>query len=54
LTPPPAEQKLSGLTYATVTAVDREKSRASWSAIDVFNTTVVLLIIAAIYVYFTG
>lgn len=54
LTPKPSEEKLNGLTYATVTAKDREKSRASWNYMDVIHTLIVLTIIAAIYLYFTG
>lgn len=54
LTPKPSDQKLNGLTYATVTTTDREKSRASWNYVDVIHTAIVLAIIVAVYIYFTG
>ena len=53
-TPPPPPEKLAGLTYQTVTAVDRAKSRASWGTPDVVSSGVVLLLILAAYVYFSG
>ena len=54
LTPAPSERQLVGLTYATVTAEQRRESRASWSQLDVVSTIVVLALIAAAYVYFSG
>jgi SSS family solute:Na+ symporter len=53
-TPPPPPEKLAGLTYQTVTAADRAKSRASWGTPDVVSSVVVLLLIVAAYVYFSG
>jgi SSS family solute:Na+ symporter len=53
-TPPPEERQLTGLTYATVTSEQRRESRRSWNHWDVINSTVVLLLIAAAYVYFNG
>jgi SSS family solute:Na+ symporter len=50
----PSEEKLSGLTYGTLTADQRRESRESWSAIDVIATCVVLGAIIAAYVYFRG
>ena len=50
----PDEQRLSGLTYATVTAADRARTRASWDARDVTSSALVLLLILAAYVYFSG
>ncbi len=50
----PDAARLDGLTYSTVTAADRARSRASWGARDVFASVLVLLLIAAAYVYFTG
>jgi len=50
----PAAEKINGLTYATVTEVDRRKSRSSWNWLDVAATTLVLLGIAAAYLYFSG
>ncbi len=54
LTPAPAEDRLSGLTYATVTDEHRRLSRSSWSRGDVIASAVVLLLILAAYLYFSG
>jgi len=54
LTAPPSYEKISGLTYATLTEEDRRRSRASWNWRDVLATLVVLGIILAAYLYFTG
>jgi len=53
-TPAPAEERLVGLTYATVTAEQRQQSRSSWSRRDVSASAVVLLLILAAYLYFRG
>jgi SSS family solute:Na+ symporter len=53
-TPAPGEHQLNGLTYATVTSEQRRESRGSWNRRDVVNSTVVLLLIAAAYLYFNG
>jgi solute:Na+ symporter, SSS family len=53
-TAPPTEQRVRGLTYATVTAENREETRASWNRWDVIHTAVVLGLILAAYLYFTG
>jgi SSS family solute:Na+ symporter len=54
MTPPPSERQLVGLTYATITSEQRRESRASWTQLDVVSTAVVLALIAAAYVYFSG
>ena len=54
LTEAPSYERISGLTYGTITAEDREQSRSSWSKIDVILSIVLLAIIAMIYMYFTG
>ncbi|MGB7296716.1 MAG: sodium:solute symporter [Candidatus Aminicenantales bacterium] len=54
LTEPPSFEKLSGLTYGTVTAEHRKESRASWNAKDVVTSGIVLALILAAYLYFTG
>jgi SSS family solute:Na+ symporter len=54
LTEPPNERQLVGLTYATVTESQRRESRRSWAEWDVITSAVVLLLIAAAYVYFSG
>jgi SSS family solute:Na+ symporter len=50
---PPAE-KLDGLTFGTISAEDRAKSRASWNLIDVAASVLVMVAIVAAYLYFTG
>jgi SSS family solute:Na+ symporter len=50
----PDYEKIKGLTYGTESDEDRAKSRASWSAIDVIFSCVVLAIIIAAYLYFRG
>ena len=54
LTPPMPERQLNGLTYATVTAEQRQATRRSWNRVDVFSSAVVLVLIAAAYLYFNG
>ncbi len=53
-TEPPNEQQLTGLTYATVTEEHRRESRASWTATDVIASVVVMAMILAAYIYFSG
>src|SRR5436309_5209183 len=53
-TPAPAEERLVGLTYATVTVEQRQQSRSSWSRGDVSASAIVLLLILAAYLYFRG
>ncbi len=50
---PPAE-KIEGLTFATVTATGKEETRRTWNKWDVVHTIIILSIIAAVYLYFTG
>ncbi len=50
----PAYEKISGLTYGTVTDQDRSESRSSWTAKDVIFSLVVLLLIITAYIYFSG
>jgi solute:Na+ symporter, SSS family len=53
-TEPPREEQLVGLTYATVTDEHRQESRESWTRGDVISSAIVLLLILAAYLYFTG
>jgi SSS family solute:Na+ symporter len=50
----PAVEKISGLTYGTVTDEHRRESRASWDARDVVLSVLVLALILAAYLYFVG
>jgi SSS family solute:Na+ symporter len=54
ITKPPSEEKLKGLTYATVSREDRETSRASWGWVEVAMSAFVIAGILAAYLYFTG
>jgi SSS family solute:Na+ symporter len=54
LTEAPAYEKITGLTYGTVTAEHRKESRASWQARDLIGSAIVLALIIAAYLYFTG
>ncbi|MBN2266579.1 MAG: sodium:solute symporter [Candidatus Aminicenantes bacterium] len=54
LTEKPAYEKIAGLTYGTVTAEHRKESRSSWTAADVVASGLVLALILAAYLYFTG
>ena len=50
----PSYEKISGLTFGTVTTQDKEETRASWNAIDVIASVVVVVLIVVAYLYFTG
>jgi SSS family solute:Na+ symporter len=50
----PAYEKISGLTYGTVTDEHRKESRSSWTVWDVVASVVVLLLILTAYIYFSG
>jgi SSS family solute:Na+ symporter len=50
----PSYEKIKGLTYGTLTAEDRKISRASWNYKDVILSVMLLAVIVAAYLYFTG
>ena len=50
----PAVERLSGLTFATITAEHREESRSSWTRWDVLASAFVLVLILCVYLYFRG
>jgi SSS family solute:Na+ symporter len=54
LTAPPAYDRISGLTYATVTEEHRAASRRSWNKWDVVWSGAVLGLILVAYLYFRG
>ncbi|MBN2412509.1 sodium:solute symporter [candidate division KSB1 bacterium] len=54
LTKEPSYAKISGLTYATLSAEDRVTSRSSWSIAEIIASGIVLACIIAAYLYFTG
>jgi SSS family solute:Na+ symporter len=53
-TPEPSYQRLAGLTYATVSHGDRERSRGSWDWREVIGSAIVLAGIVGAYLYFNG
>ena len=50
----PDYEAIRGLTYGTVTETHRAESRSSWSAIDVFWSMAVIVIIVVVYLTFRG
>ena len=50
----PDPEQISGLTYGSLTEDQRAESRASWGTGDVVASGVVLALIVAAYVYFSG
>jgi SSS family solute:Na+ symporter len=54
MTAAPDYAKISGLTYATRTADDKQSSRASWKPLDVILSLMVIALILAAYLYFVG
>jgi SSS family solute:Na+ symporter len=54
MTEPPSYEKIQGLTYGTRTTDDRKRTRASWNFADVVFSAIVLGIIIAAYIYFSG
>ena len=54
MTQPPAYEKIDGLTYGTTSISDKQQSRSTWSKGDVIASVIVLLLIIAAYLYFTG
>ncbi|MDI6698796.1 MAG: sodium:solute symporter [Candidatus Saccharicenans sp.] len=50
----PDEQKIIGLTFGTVTPEQKQATRNSWSKWDVVASVIVVLLIIAAYLYFTG
>jgi SSS family solute:Na+ symporter len=49
----PSEAQLNGLTFATTVNEDKASSRASWNAKDVWLSIFVIVIIVAIFLYFS-
>jgi len=54
MTKEPDYEKISGLTYGTITEAHKAESRSSWSGIDVLTSGAVLAIIIVVYLYFRG
>ena len=54
MTPKPRPEQLQGITYGSASAEQRRETRESWNALDVALTAGLLVMIVAIYAYFTG
>ncbi|MEX1054402.1 MAG: Na+/glucose cotransporter, partial [Rhodothermales bacterium] len=54
MTEAPSYEKISGLTYGTMTTEDKDTTRRSWDWRDVATSALVLALILAAYLYFTG
>jgi len=54
LTKEPAYEKISGLTFGTLSEEDRKTTQASWSKGDVFTSVLLIVLIVLAYLYFTG
>jgi SSS family solute:Na+ symporter len=54
LTPAPPEDRLVGLTFSTTSRAERERSRATWTALDVLLSLVLLGLVAGVMIYFRG
>ena len=53
-TEPPAYDQISGLTYGTISDKDKEESRSSWSVLEVVSSVLVIVLIIAAYLFFSG
>ena len=51
--PPPPEEKVHGLTYHSIRELHGEEIRASWDLGNKVMTTLILVFVAAIYLYFS-
>lgn len=54
MTETPDYNKISGLTFGTITHEHKKESRSSWSVIDVVTSVLVLVLILVAYIYFSG
>jgi len=54
MTEEPDYEKISGLTFGTLTAEHKKETRSSWSFLDVAASVLVVLLILAAYLYFVG
>jgi len=49
----PDPEKIRGLTFATTVAEDKAASRASWNSADVILSVIVIIIVVAVFMYFS-
>jgi SSS family solute:Na+ symporter len=50
----PDYDKINGLTYSTTSRDDKDASKASWTKWDVMTSGLVIALILAMYIYFSG
>lgn len=50
----PSLEQIDGLTFATTSAADKQASRSSWTKGDVIASSLVIVLIVLVYLYFTG
>ena len=53
-TPAPAYDRISGLTFSTMTEEDRLKTKSSWETKDIVFSVIVIALILTAYLYFRG
>ena len=54
MTAEPDFAQIKGLTFATATAEDKARTRASWGAKEVIYSAIVMAFITFAYLYFRG
>ena len=54
MTEAPSYEKISGLTFGTITDEHRKETRASWNWVDVVTSIAVVALILVAYMYFVG
>ncbi|HEX6962986.1 MAG TPA: sodium:solute symporter [Lacipirellula sp.] len=50
----PDYERISGLTFGTLSEADRQSTRQSWTGLDLATSAGLLALIVAAYIYFTG
>jgi SSS family solute:Na+ symporter len=50
---PPPEEKVHGLTYRSIRALHGDEIRASWDGANKFLATLILILVAGLYLYFS-
>ena len=54
MTEEPDYKKIDGLAFGLVSEKDKKETRDSWNMTDVITSSIVILLILAAYLYFTG
>lgn len=53
-TPAPAAEKVAGLTFSTISHEDKKKNKTSYTWVDIVASVLVVAIVVAIMIYFSG